>query len=113
MIIDERRAAQRVPAHLPVRYFYHAPDVQVPPTQTLDVSISGAQIQALDPFPQGASVAFLLSADDRNVLDVRAQVVHVERGEPPAPFRVGVRFTHLSDYDREILTRVIERVKNL
>lgn len=111
MLAFERRAAQRVPAHFPVQYFYHARDVQVPPTQTLDVSTSGAQVQALDAFPQGASLAFLLLAGDQNVLDVRAQVVRVEPGESAAPFRVGVRFTQLSDQDRETLARVIARVR--
>ncbi len=107
-IIEERRASPRRPVPFHVKYFYLPPDVVPPSTRVLDLSIDGARIETLDRFPEGASVAFYLITPENQVIDVRAQVVHMEPGEHP-PYRAGVRFTQLSPADRDVLQRALER----
>ncbi len=113
MTTAERRAAPRVAANFPVRYFYQP--FGASPAKTLDVSLTGARVQAFDPLPAGASIAFLMFTDAQSVLDVRGQIVRVEPMPPEdtAPFRVSVRFTKLSDADRHALERAIDRLKKL
>jgi len=103
----ERRASPRKPIGFPIKYFYFPPDANPPRTCTINLSPLGACIEALDPFPQGASVAFYIVAPENQVVDVRAQVVYTQSVEAP-PYRVGVRFTHLSPTDRTALQHAIE-----
>ncbi len=104
----ERRASPRKPIGFPIKYFYFPPDADPPRTCTIDLSPQGACIEALDPFPQGASVAFYIVTPENQVVDVRAQVVYTQPVKSP-PSRVGVRFTYLSPADRTALQNAIER----
>ncbi len=112
MQIQERRTSSRVPAHFSVQYFYRAPNTVSPATRTINATVNGARVEALDPLPQGAAIAFLLLTDDREVLDVRGQVVYVEpmAERQGVPYHAGVRFTKLAEKDRAVLLRALERV---
>ncbi|MBI3740290.1 MAG: PilZ domain-containing protein [Chloroflexi bacterium] len=114
MEFQERRAAARVPAHLPIKYFYRPANGAATTTYTVDLSETGARVEALDELPLGAAIAFLVIADSNQVMDVRGQIMRVEpTPEPraPAPYRIGVRFTQISETDRTLLTQVLERLK--
>ncbi|MDE3089752.1 MAG: PilZ domain-containing protein [Chloroflexota bacterium] len=103
----ERRTAERRPVRLPVKYFYVPPEVNPPPTYTVDLSVGGACIETLDPLQPGASVAFFILAPEHQVIDARAQVVHTQSTEG-APYRAGVRFLRLPPADRALLERTIK-----
>jgi hypothetical protein len=104
MAIRERRQSRRVPAHCPVQYFYTPPSA--PAAHTLDLSESGACLQAFDPLILGAGLSFLLLTSDRCIVDVRARVVHVQPGQD-SPYHIGVYFTTISADGRASLAREI------
>lgn len=104
----ERRVVTRKPVRFQIKYFYLPPDANPPSTRTVDLSTEGACIETLDPLQKGASVAFFIVTPEKQVIDVRAQVVRMEYAERP-PYRAGVRFTQLSPADRAVLQHAIER----
>jgi len=85
-----------------VKYFYLPPEASPPITHTIDLSSVGARIETLDPLKLGASVSFFIVTPDVQVIDARAQIVHLEHAERP-PYRAGVRFTYVSPSDRAAL----------
>jgi len=107
--VIERRACERKPLKFAVKYFYFPPEANPPITRTIDLTLDGALIEALDPFQQGASVAFFIVTPEHQVVDVRAKVIHGRVAES-APFYAGVRFTHISAGDRAVLQQAIGSV---
>ena len=107
----ERRVSTRKPVRFQVKYFYLPPEANPPIMHTIDLSSVGARIETLDPLKLGASVAFFIVTPDVQVIDARAQVVHLEDAERP-PYHAGVRFTHLSPSDRAALQYALEGTHN-
>ena len=105
--VRERRAAERKPVPFQVKYFYLPPEAHPPSTRVIDLSADGACVETLDLFQEGASVAFFIVTPENQVIDVRAQVMHMERAERP-PYRAGVRFTQVSPSDRAVLQSALE-----
>lgn len=103
----ERRTSQRkqVPCH--VKYYYLPPGANPPSTRVIDLSAEGACIETLDLFQEGASVTFFVVMPENQVIDVQAQVIHVEQAERP-PYHAGVRFTQLSPSDRVVLQHALD-----
>ena len=105
--IMERRVSQRRQVPFQVKYFYLPPEADPPSTRVIDLSTEGACVETLDVFQEGAAVAFFIVTPENQVIDVRAQVMHMEPAEHP-PYRVGVRFTQLSSSVRGTLRRALE-----
>ncbi len=105
---QEKRASPRVVVQFPIYYFYFPPGASRPITRALNLSARGALIEALDPLKPGTSVAFQMITSEREVLDVRAQVVRLN-SHVADKYHVGVRFTHLSDSDQAILDSELQR----
>lgn len=105
----ERRALERKPLNFAVKYFYLPPEANPPSTRTINLTLDGALIEALDLLQQGASVAFFIVTPEHQVVDVRAKVMHARAAES-APFCAGVRFTYISAGDRAILEQAIGSV---
>ncbi len=105
--VMERRTVQRKRVPFQVKYFYLPPDANPPNTRVIDLSAEGACVETLDLFPEGASVAFFIVTPENQVIDVRAQVMHMESAARP-PYRAGVRFTQLAPSDRVVLQHALE-----
>ncbi len=103
----ERRTSQRKQVPCRVKYYYLPPGANPPTTRVIDLSAEGACVETLDLFQKGASLAFFIITLDIQVIDVRAQVMHMERTERP-PYRAGVRFTQLSPSDRVVLQHALD-----
>ena len=105
--VQERRASPRVSVQFPIYYFYFAPSLSRPSVYTLNLSETGGLVEAFDPLKPGTTVAFQMITAGREVVDVRAQVVRLDQINHK--YHVGVRFTHLSDSDRAVLGRELQR----
>lgn len=104
----ERRLSLRVPVQCELKYHYFPPGRNLPLLRTIDLCMGGARLESLDPLVPGVSVWFYLIIPAKCMVEVGAQVAHREPGNQP-PYRVGVRFTHVSLEDRSIIAREIER----
>ena len=102
----ERRALERRPIQVQIKYHYLPPSMTPPNTHTLNLTSRGAYIEALDPLPDGAAVAFFIITPEHQVIDVRARVVHSEQAKR-TPYCAGVSFTYLSPEDRGMLDQVL------
>jgi hypothetical protein len=102
---SERRSSPRVAVNYSVIYHYTPP--YAPPTKMLNLSVEGAAVEALDPLPVGAKTSFVFVVDTRRVVDCQAQVISVQP-LPDSRYRVGVRFTHLSEQGRELVSQIAQ-----
>lgn len=73
----------------------------------LDLSPEGALLEALDPLPIGAKTSFVFVLDMHRVVDCQAQVISV-LPLSESRYRLGVRFTHLTEQGRELIEQVAE-----
>ena len=103
--VQERRRSPRQMAHYPIR-FYYTDNVQEP-VHTVDLSTLGACIESPKLLPLGASIKFFVITPGNHVVDVVGRVVHVNRVNN-MPYRVGVRFTQLSNMHRQILAHELQ-----
>ena len=103
----ERRTSQRKHVPCRVKYYYLPPGANPPITRVIDLSAEGACVETLDLFQEGATVTFFVVMPQNQVIDVQAQVIHMEQTERP-PYRAGVRFTQLSPSDRVVLQRALD-----
>jgi c-di-GMP-binding flagellar brake protein YcgR len=110
MTSSDRRSSERIPVDCKVSFFHLPPSSNPPIFRTLNLSLLGACIESPTLFVPGAVLSFHLITSDHQVLDIRAQVVHSESNSS-ALYHVGVRFTKLTERDREILGRQFERVR--
>ena len=109
MTVSERRSTQRMPVDCKVSFFHLPPSSNSPTFRALNLSLTGACIEAPTPFAPGAVLAFHLITPEHQVADVRARVVHTILCAPTL-YHVGVRFTHLSADDHDLLARQLDRV---
>ena len=105
--VQERRQFPRQLAQYPIRFYYTDKITKTEPARTLDLSTQGACIESPEALPLGASVKFFVITPTNQVVDVVGRVVHIDRSNP-SPFRVGVRFTQLSNHHRQILARELQ-----
>jgi len=105
----ERRALPRVAVQCPISYFYLPPSPTSPDTHVVDLSLKGARIEVPDPLIPGSVIAFQIITSERQVVDARARVIHVQP-RADAFFRVGVQFTALSETARAQISREIQCV---
>lgn len=101
----ERRTHPRVTVDYSVFYYYTLPNH--PETKMLNLSMEGAAIEALDPFPVGARTSFVFVLGKAQVVHCQARVVSVAP-LPNSKYRIGVRFTELSDEGRQLVARATQ-----
>ena len=111
MPILDRRTAERIPIDCTVCFFHLPPSSNPPVFHALDLTLIGACIQAPTPFVPGSVLSFHLVMPDNQVADIHAQVIHSEKNGSEL-YRVGVLFTHLEEYDRNLLVRQLERSRS-
>ena len=107
-VTAEQRMSPRIPVRCRVSFYYLPPSLNPPVTHVINLSEGGACIEVPDPLIPGAAIAFQIITSDCHVVDVRARVAYIEPGKNP-PYRVGVCFTRLSENDRALLAREIQR----
>lgn len=104
---QERRTFQRIRALCPVKYFYLPPSPHPPETHILDLTPIGARIEVPDALIPGSVIAFQIITSERQVVDARARVVHVQP-RSDAFYQAGVQFLTLSEDARARIAREIE-----
>ena len=107
MTILERRSSRRIPAQCQIGYFHLPPSVESATFRTLDLSASGACLEAPCSFIPGASLAFHLVTPDHQVMDIRALIVHTHPVDPTL-YHIGVRFTKIAERDRVVLQHQLQ-----
>ncbi|MBI5030539.1 MAG: PilZ domain-containing protein [Chloroflexi bacterium] len=110
MPTPDRRSAERMPVDCTVCFFHLPPTSSPPVFHALNLTLTGACIQAPIHFVPGAVLSFHLVTPDNQVADIHAQVIHSEEDNTKL-YRVGVQFTHLAEYDRNLVARQIDRVR--
>ena len=103
----ERRTLPRVSVQCPIKYFYLPPSPNPPETHVVDLNVKGARVEVPDPLIPGSVIAFQIITSERQVVDLRARVIHVQ-AEPNAFFRVGVQFLVLSANAHTLIARELE-----
>jgi hypothetical protein len=107
MTDPERRSSTRLPIDCKVGFFHLPPSPNPPVFHALNLSLTGACIEAPNLYAPGASLSFHLFTPDHRVADIRAQVVYSQTASS-ALYHIGVRFIHLAERDRNILVRQFE-----
>ena len=103
----ERRTLPRLSVQCPIKYFYLPPSPNSPETHVVDLNLKGARVEVPDPLILGSVIAFQIITSDRQVVDVRARVIHVQ-AQPNAFFRVGVQVLMLSENAHTHIARELE-----
>ena len=106
----ERRVLPRFSVDCPIKYFYLPPSPNPPETHVVDLNPKGARVEVPDPLIPGSVIAFQIITSERQVVDVRARVIHVQ-AKSNSFFRVGVQFLTLSDDACALIARELESVQ--
>ncbi len=108
----ERRATRRIKAAKLLQYTHfdaeHAEQRLVDElgmTRTLDLSEGGLAFLSSEPLPVAWGIAIDLASGDE-LLSLQARIVAVQEVEEGS-YRIGTRFTGLSEEDRETLRRIV------
>ena len=107
VVAQERRSLPRHPAQYLVRFYYADRVDSAHPMHTLDLSPYGVCIQTPTALPLGASIKFFMITPTHQVIDVVGRIVHVNT-PINSPYRVGVRFTQLSNAHRQLLAHELQ-----
>ncbi len=107
MSVQERRLLPRKQAQYLIRFYETPKYASKAFAHTLDLTTQGACIELPDSLPVGASIQFALFTPSNRVIDVAAQVVHVNQSDH-LPFHIGIRFTQLASTHRQLLAHELQ-----
>lgn len=109
-VTSERRSVPRREVNYTVFFYYALPES--PTTKMLDLSAGGAAVEAFDALPIGSETSFVFVMNRSNAIECRARVISVQP-HSDCKYRIGVRFTGLSDAARQLVAQATQEAERM